>query len=414
MPLFVEELTKTVLEAGLLADAGDRYELAGPLPPLAIPATLHDSLMARLDRLAPVKEVAQIGAVIGREFSYELLAAVAPLSAKPSCGDALDQLVASELVFRRGAPPEATYSFKHALVQDAAYAEPAQEPAPAAARPHRQGAGGALPGDRRDRARAARPALHRGGARRAGGRLLAAGRASRPLARSAMAEAVAHLSQGLELLAGVPDGAERRRRELDLQLALGAALIAAQGLRGAGGRARLRPGARAVPSSWATVAELFPALYGRLWSASRQRGETACGASRSPRSCCAGRRAAATPPCEVVAHRIVGVSAVPARRVRRGRDRTSSRRRALRSGRTGSSSLRLRARLAGAAACHWLGSLLVARLSDQALARSRRGARRRPRARPPIHAGASPCTVTALFHQLLRRRPTAGRSGGRR
>ncbi len=78
VPLFVEELTRTVLEFGLLTDAGDHYELAGPLPPLAIPATLHDSLMARLDRLAPVKEVAQIGAVIGREFSHELLAAVSP------------------------------------------------------------------------------------------------------------------------------------------------------------------------------------------------------------------------------------------------------------------------------------------------------------------------------------------------
>ena len=120
MPLFVEELTKTVLESGLLADAGDRYELAGPLPPLAIPSTLHDSLMARLDRLAPVKEVAQIGAAIGREFSHELLAAVRRSSAN-AAGDALDQLVSSELVFRRGAPPEATYTFKHALVQDAAY-----------------------------------------------------------------------------------------------------------------------------------------------------------------------------------------------------------------------------------------------------------------------------------------------------
>ena len=120
VPLFVEELTKTVLESGLLADAGDRYELTGPLPPLAIPATLHDSLMARLDRLAPVKEVAQIGAAIGREFSYALLAAVADRPRR-SCSAALDQLVASELVFRRGTPPEATYSFKHALVQDAAY-----------------------------------------------------------------------------------------------------------------------------------------------------------------------------------------------------------------------------------------------------------------------------------------------------
>ena len=120
MPLFVEELTKTVLESGLLKDAGDQYELAGPLPPLAIPTTLHDSLMARLDRLAPVKEVAQIGAVIGRKFSHELLAAVSPLSAA-ELDTALEQLVSSELVFRRGAPPEATYTFKHALVQDAAY-----------------------------------------------------------------------------------------------------------------------------------------------------------------------------------------------------------------------------------------------------------------------------------------------------
>ena len=120
VPLFVEELTKTVLESGLLTDAGDRYELTGPLPPLAIPATLHDSLMARLDRLAPVKEVAQIGAVIGREFSHELLAAVSPLS-EAELDAALDQLVAAELIFRRGTPPDATYSFKHALVQDAAY-----------------------------------------------------------------------------------------------------------------------------------------------------------------------------------------------------------------------------------------------------------------------------------------------------
>jgi class 3 adenylate cyclase len=120
VPLFVEELTKTVLESGVLADAGSHYELSGPLPPLAIPATLRDSLMARLDRLASAKEVAQIGAVIGREFSYELLAAVAAISGA-QLTEALDQLVGSELVSRRGEPPDATYSFKHALVQDAAY-----------------------------------------------------------------------------------------------------------------------------------------------------------------------------------------------------------------------------------------------------------------------------------------------------
>ncbi len=120
VPLFVEELTKTVLESGLLRDAGDHYELSGPLPPFAIPTTLHGSLMARLDRLAPVKDVAQIGAVIGREFSHELLAAVADRPEDQLQG-ALDQLVSSELVFRRGSPPAATYSFKHALVQDVAY-----------------------------------------------------------------------------------------------------------------------------------------------------------------------------------------------------------------------------------------------------------------------------------------------------
>ena len=120
VPLFVEELTKTVLESDLLTDAGDRYELSGPLPSLAIPATLQDSLMARLDRLAPVKEIAQLGAAIGRAFPHELLAAVAPFQ-DDRLRDSLDQLVASELVFRRGTFPTATYVFKHALVQEAAY-----------------------------------------------------------------------------------------------------------------------------------------------------------------------------------------------------------------------------------------------------------------------------------------------------
>jgi class 3 adenylate cyclase len=121
IPLFIEELTKTVLAAGLMTERDGRYVLTGPLPPMAIPATLHDSLMARLERLSPVKEVAQIGSVIGREFSYELLAAVAQ-GDTTQLKDALNQLAKAELVFVRGEPPEATYVFKHALVQDAAYA----------------------------------------------------------------------------------------------------------------------------------------------------------------------------------------------------------------------------------------------------------------------------------------------------
>ena len=116
VPLFVEELTKTVLESGLLADAGDAYRLVGALPELAIPSTLHDSLMARLDRAAPMREVAQVGACIGRQFSRELLAAVSSLDSR-ALDDALNQLLDAELVFRT----DAGYTFKHALIQDAAY-----------------------------------------------------------------------------------------------------------------------------------------------------------------------------------------------------------------------------------------------------------------------------------------------------
>jgi tetratricopeptide (TPR) repeat protein len=121
VPLFIEELTRTLLESGLLRETADRFILDGPLPPFAIPTTLQASLVARLDKLAPVKDVAQIGAVIGREFSHELIAAMTPL-APADLEAALGQLVSSGLISRRGMPPDATYSFKHTLVQDAAYA----------------------------------------------------------------------------------------------------------------------------------------------------------------------------------------------------------------------------------------------------------------------------------------------------
>jgi predicted ATPase len=227
VPLFVEELTKTVLESGLLRDAGDRYELSGPLPPLAIPTTLHDSLMARLDRLAPVKEVAQTAAVIGREFSHELLAAVSPLSAN-QLGEALEQLVNSELVFRRGAPPEATYTFKHALVQDAAYqsllkskrqqlhasiAQVLEEEFPEVAK--------------------ANPELlahHLAEAALVEQAVVYWERAARQsVERSAMIEAVAQSRNGLDLLDRLPDDARRAHKELELQSILAAALVATVG-----------------------------------------------------------------------------------------------------------------------------------------------------------------------------------------
>jgi predicted ATPase len=120
IPLFIEELTKTVVESGIVTEAGDHYAVAGLMAPLAIPTSLHASLLARLDRLAPTREVAQIGAALGRSFSYELIRAVA---GKPQAklDEALEQLASAELIFQRGVPPDAEYTFKHALVQDAAY-----------------------------------------------------------------------------------------------------------------------------------------------------------------------------------------------------------------------------------------------------------------------------------------------------
>jgi predicted ATPase len=109
-----------LLRLPLLRDAGDRFALSGALPPLAIPASLQDSLMARLDRLAPVKEVAQLAATLGRTFSHELLAAVSSLDGR-AFEDALSHLLRAELIYRRGVPPAAVYEFKHALIQDAAY-----------------------------------------------------------------------------------------------------------------------------------------------------------------------------------------------------------------------------------------------------------------------------------------------------
>ncbi len=120
VPLFVEELTKTILESGALKEDGERYVLDGPLSATAIPTTLHDSLMARLDRLNPIKEVAQTAACIGREFSHGLLAQISPLP-DAELSVAMDGLIDAELIYRRGLPPEASYLFKHALVRDAAY-----------------------------------------------------------------------------------------------------------------------------------------------------------------------------------------------------------------------------------------------------------------------------------------------------
>ncbi len=227
VPLFVEELTKSVLESGLLHEESDRYVLDRALPPFAIPTTLHDSLMARLDRLASVRLMAQIGAAIGREFSYALMRAVSRLPGD-ELQTALARLVASELVSQRGTPPGALYIFKHALVQDAAHDS-------------------LLRGSRRQLHAQIAEALeahspemmetqpeifaqHYAEAGLVEKSVACWGKAGhRSADRSAMAEAAAQLQKGLDQLAMLPDNSKRRRQELEFYGALGAVSVAAKG-----------------------------------------------------------------------------------------------------------------------------------------------------------------------------------------
>jgi predicted ATPase len=227
VPLFVEELTKSVLESGLLREEVDRYVLDRALPPFAIPTSLHDSLMARLDRMASVRLVAQIGAAIGREFSYPLLRAVSRLP-EAELQTSLARLVASELVIQRGGPPDAVYAFKHALVQDAAHGSLLRS---SRQQLHAQIAE-ALETHSPEMMES-QPELFAQHYAEAGlvEKSVAywgeAGR--RSAARSAMAEAAAQLQKGLDLLALLPDNPGRQRQELELCSALGAVLQAVKG-----------------------------------------------------------------------------------------------------------------------------------------------------------------------------------------
>jgi predicted ATPase len=223
--LFIEELTKAVIEAG--ADRLNPKSTVAGTALRDVPATLHASLMARFDRLGTAKEVAQVGAAIGREFSYDLLSAVSSLR-DPDLQAAMNQLTASGLLFGRGSPPDASYLFKHALVQDVAY--------------------GTLLRDGRQKlhARIAEVLEERFPDRvirepevlahhfaeaqqlgRAADYWLKAGR--RAAERSANLEAIRHLTNALDLIARLPERRERDRQELALQIALGTPLIAVHG-----------------------------------------------------------------------------------------------------------------------------------------------------------------------------------------
>jgi predicted ATPase len=266
IPLFVEELTKTVLESGLLQEAGDHYELAGSVPPLAIPSTLQDSLMARLDRLAPVKEVAQTAAAIGREFDHQLLAAVSSFPEK-RLNDALDQLVASELVFRRGVPPEATYTFKHALVQEAAYNSLLKS--------RRQQLHARITlalEERFPEVATHRPevfARHLTDAaltEKAVGYWHRAGQLSAE--RFAHKEAIAHLTRSIELLRSLPETAESTREEIRLQIALGVSLVTTKGPGAEVAETYLR--ARQLAERIGDTRQAYAAVWG-LWYVNHMR-----------------------------------------------------------------------------------------------------------------------------------------------
>jgi predicted ATPase len=263
VPLFVEELTKAVVESGMLTDAGDRYTAAGPVTPLAIPASLQASLVARLDRLAPVREVAQIGAALGRQFSHELIAAVAAMPQR-RLDAALAQLVGAELIYRRGAPPDAEYTFKHALVQDAAY--------DTLLRGRRQQLHARIAAALEDRFPeivAAQPALLAHHCSAAGlteqaiAYWLAAGRQA--LARSAAAEAAALLRRGLAVVPALPDEDRQRETELDLQIALGQALTTSHTNWGVPELAEVFSRARELAATLNRPRALPSILWGQLW-----------------------------------------------------------------------------------------------------------------------------------------------------
>jgi len=227
VPLFVEELTKSVLESGLLREEQDRYVLDGALPPFAIPTVLNFPLMARLDRLASARGVAQIGAVIGREFSYALLRAVSHLP-DDELQRALASLVASGLVFQRGTPPDAVYSFKHALVQDAAHGTLLRR---ARQQLHAQVAEAleAQSPELMD----TQPELFAQHYAMAGlvekSAVFWSKAGEKSASRLAMVEAAAQFRKGLDQLALLPDNPERQQRELVFLKGLGAALQSIKG-----------------------------------------------------------------------------------------------------------------------------------------------------------------------------------------
>jgi class 3 adenylate cyclase/predicted ATPase len=227
VPLFVEELTRMVLESGMLRKRDDHYELISPLVPLAIPSTLYESLMARLDRLGRAKEVAQLAATIGKEFSYDLLQAISPLDEARLTG-ALNQLVEAELIDQYLLAPQTNYAFKHAMIRDAAY-----ESLLRSRRRQYHGKIAEVLQERFSGTAEAQPELLATHCTEAGlieqAVPLWQRAGQRALERSANQEAISHLTKGIELLGLMPVSTQQLQQELLFQVALGTAVMVAKG-----------------------------------------------------------------------------------------------------------------------------------------------------------------------------------------
>jgi hypothetical protein len=306
VPLFVEELTKAVVEAG--ADRGHASIAAVPPSSLAVPATLHASLLGRLDRLGPAaKNVAQVGAAIGRDFSHELLAAAVPL-AEPELREALRRLVEAGLVFQRGAPPTAEYLFKHALVQDTAYSTLLRGPRQALHRRIAEALEQRFPDFV-----ATRPeivAYHYGEAAMADKAIAywhLAGQSS--FAKSAVHEAIAQLRRGLGLLEGLPETRERNQLELDIQVSLTQALMAGKGYADPEVFAALDRANWLVTETASVGTPLhFFVLYG-LWVSTNTGGNIAAGLEHATNFLSSAQSQPASGPL-LVGHRILAYSLI--------------------------------------------------------------------------------------------------------
>jgi class 3 adenylate cyclase len=259
VPLYVEELTKMLLASDLLREGEGQYTLTGPLTTVAIPDTLQDSLMARLDQLNQAKEVAQLGAVLGREFGYEMLQMVSPQD-EDTLQARLAQLVEAELLFQRGRPPRARYIFKHALIQDAAYASLLRS---TRQQVHQQIA--QVLEERFPETTTTQPELLAHHYTEAGLQEEAVGYWQRSgqnaIERWANVEAIAYLGKGLEVLKTLPGTSERIQQELDMQVALGALFMQTKGY-AAPEAEHAYARARELCQQVGDTSQLFPVLRG--------------------------------------------------------------------------------------------------------------------------------------------------------